>query len=293
MLKKSHYTNKYLPYLLVGPQLLITLVFFFWPAGEAVYQAFLLSDPFGAFTKFVWFENFQVLFATPEYRESFSRTFVFSISTALLSLVSGLFLATLVNRITRFKFATRSVFIWPYAVAPAMAGVLCLFIFHSSYGAVGHLMSELFGWNPTLNGTHAMILVIVAAAWKQIAYNFVFFLGGLQAVPKSLIEAACIDGAGPFTRFFRIVLPLLSPTLFFLLVMNFIYAFFDTFGIIHTTTHGGPGGATNILVYKVYSDGFIGLDLGSSAAQSVILMIFALLLTFVQFRYIEKKVQYG
>ncbi len=295
MLKKSHYKNPILPYLLVLPQILITILFFFWPAGEALVQAFFVSDAFGNSQVFVWFENFQILFEDSTYYESFLKTFVFSLGTAILSLSTGLVLAVLANRIKRFKTFVRTLFIWPYAIAPAMAGVLWLFLFHPSYGVIGYFLNSVFklGWNPTLNGNHALILVIIAASWKQVSYNFVFFLSGLQSVPHSIIEAASIDGAGPVRRFFKIVLPLITPTIFFLVVMNLVYAFFDTFGIIHTTTEGGPGGATNILVYKVYSDGFIGLDLGSSAAQSVILMILTLVFTFIQFKYVEKKVNYN
>jgi sn-glycerol 3-phosphate transport system permease protein len=295
MLKRSYFKNPILPYLLILPQILITIVFFFYPAGKALIQAFLISDPFGGHSEFVWFENFQAIFETAEYWESMVTTLIFSFATALLALSAGLLLAVLVNRIIRFKSYARTLLIWPYAIAPAMAGVLWLFMFHPSYGVIGYFMKETLNWdwNPILNGNHAMLLVIVAAAWKQVSYNFVFFLGGLQSIPKSVIEAATIDGAGPIRRFWVITFPLLTPTIFFLVVMNLVYAFFDTFGVIHTTTEGGPGGATNILVYKVYSDGFVGLDLGSSAAQSVVLMAITLFLTFIQFRYIEKKVQYA
>jgi sn-glycerol 3-phosphate transport system permease protein len=218
----------------------------------------------------------------------------FSALTALLSLSAGLLLAVLANRLKSFKAAVQTLLIWPYAVAPAMAGMLWLFLFHPSYGMIGYFLNEVMkmGWNPILNNQHALLLVIVASAWKQVSYNFIFFLSGLQSIPQSLIEAAAIDGASPTTRFWKIVFPLLSPTLFFLLVINLVYAIFDTFGVIHTTTQGGPGGSTNILVYKVYADGFVGLDLGSSAAQSVILMILTIVFTIIQFRYVEKKVQY-
>lgn len=296
MLKRSHYNNPVLPYLLILPQIFVTMIFFFWPAGEAVYQAFHLSDPFGGSVTFVWFENFVELFTSAEYLAAFGTTLVFSVSTALLSMSVGLFAAVLTNRLTKkWKTLSSTLMIWPYAIAPAMAGILWLFIFHPNFGAVGHFITQRLGmgWNPVLNGSHAMLMVVIAAAWKQVSYNFVFFLGGLQSVPKSVIEAASIDGASPFKRFWLIVFPLLSPTIFFLMVMNVVYAFFETFGVIHTTTEGGPGGSTSILVYKVYTDGFVGQDLGASSAQSVVLMIITIALVVFQFRYIEKKVQYG
>ena len=295
MNKKSIFHNPILPYLLIFPQIFIVTVFFFWPAGEALIQAFLMSDPFGKKSSFVWFENFQMLSEQSEYLQVFYQTIFFSSFVTILSLTAGLFLAVLANRVQKFQFLFRSLLIWPYAIAPAMAGILWLFILHPSYGLLGNFLETTLHihWNPVNNGNHAMALVILAAAWKQISYNFVFFLSGLQSVPKSLLEAASIDGASIYRRFFQIVLPMISPTCFFLIVMNFIYAFFDSFGIIHTTTQGGPGGATNILVYKVYKDGFVGLDLGGSAAQSVILMIITLLLTYLQFRFVEKKVHYS
>ncbi len=256
-------------------------------------QAFLVSDAFGQKARFVWFENFAAVFSDSEYKFVFLRTVFFSISVTLLSLGAGLLLAVLANRILKFRTLFGTLLIWPYAVAPATAGVLWLFLFHPSFGTVGVHLKELMDWNPTLNGAHAMLLIVVAASWKQISYNFVFCLGALQSVPRSLIEAACIDGAAPVQRFRIVTLPTLSPTLFFLFVMNFVYAFFETFGVIHATAEGGPGGATNTLVYKVYSDGFVGLDLGGSAAQSVVLMVITIGLTFVQFKFAEKKVRYG
>ncbi|HEY8279709.1 MAG TPA: sn-glycerol-3-phosphate ABC transporter permease UgpA [Bdellovibrionota bacterium] len=293
MIKRAHFRNPVLPYLLIFPQILVTVVFFFWPAGAALMQAFLISDAFGQKSRFVWFENFATVFSVPEYKVIFLRTLWFSLLVTLLSMGAGLLLAVLANRAFKLRKFFSTMIIWPYAVAPAIAGILWMFLFHPSYGAIGRHLHEAFDWNPTLNATHAMVLVVVASSWKQISYNFVFFLGALQSVPRSLIEAACIDGAGPARRFFVITLPLLSPTLFFLLVMNFVYAFFETFGVIHSTTEGGPGGATSTLVYKVYSDGFVGLDLGGSAAQSVVLMVITIALTFVQFRYAEKRVHYS
>ncbi len=293
MLKRSHFRNPILPYLLILPQMFITVVFFFWPAGAALMQAFLVSDAFGQKSRFVWFENFAAVFAAPEYKYIFLRTLWFTGLVTALSMGGGLLLATVANRVFRFRALFRTLIIWPYAVAPAIAGILWMFLFHPSFGVLGRPLHDAIDWNPTLNASHALALVVVASAWKQISYNFVFFLGALQSVPRSLIEAACIDGAGPFRRFLVVSLPILSPTIFFLLVMNFVYAFFETFGVIHATTEGGPGGATSTLVYKVYSDGFVGLDLGGSAAQSVVLMAITIALTFVQFRFAEKRVHYS
>ena len=293
MEKRVTFKNPWLPYLLVAPQLAVTAVFFLWPASQALFQSMLIEDPFGLSSEFVWFENFDELFADPLYLRSMGITAVFSVSTAALSLSSALLLAVMADRVIKGAAFYKSALLWPYAVAPAVAGVLWLFMFSPANGIIAEALRSLgYEWNHVLNGGEAMILVVIAASWKQIAYNFLFFLAGLQSIPKSLIEAAAIDGAGPGKRFWTIVFPLLTPTSFFLLVVNVVYAFFDTFGIIHAVTSGGPAGATNILVYKVYADGFIGLDLGGSAAQSVILMIIVGALTVVQFRYLERKVQY-
>ena len=257
-------------------------------------QSVLLSDPFGQHSKFVWFDNFITLFTDPLYLTSIVRTLLFSIAVAATSISLGLFIATMANRALKAKALIRTMLVWPYAVAPAISGILWLFLLHPSYGVVAIAIKRWFGidWNPVLRGGDAMAMVIMASAWKQISYNFVFFVAGMQAIPKSLIEAAAIDGAGPFRRFWTITVPLLSPTLFFVTVMNIIYSFFETFGVIHTMTQGGPGGATNILVYKVYQDGFIGLNLGASASQSVVLMSLIILITALQFKYVERKVQY-
>lgn len=294
MLKRVHFRHPYLPYLLVAPQLAITLVFFIWPAGQALWQSMLIEDAFGLGTEFVWFENFTALLGDPQYLNSLKVTAVFTVSVTALGLASGLFLATMADRVVRFAGSYRTLLITPYAVAPAVAGVLWLFMFNPTVGILAYLMHG-FGidWNPLVNGTDAMIMVIIAAAWKQVSYNFVFFLAGLQSIPRSLIEAAAIDGAGPFRRFWTVIFPLLSPTTFFLMVINLVYAFFETFAVIHATTSGGPANATNILVYKVYRDGFVGLDLGSSAAQSVVLMVIVIALTVIQFRYVERRVEYG
>ncbi len=294
MIKRSAFKSKYLPYLLILPQVVITLTFFYWPALQGLIQSFLLSDPFGQSSKFVWFYNYLEIFRDPLYLKSVVTTVIFSIAVATVSVTLGLFIATMANRALRATALVRTLLIWPYAVAPAISGILWLFLLHPSYGIVALGINTWLGgnWNPVLDGTDAMVMITMAAAWKQISYNFVFFMAGLQAIPKSLIEAAAIDGASPFKRFWAITFPLLSPTFFFLSVMNIIYSFFETFGVIHTVTQGGPGGSTNILVYKVYQDGFVGLNLGSSSAQSVVLMSLIILITVLQFKYVEKKVQY-
>lgn len=291
--KRMTFRHLWLPYLLLAPQVVITLVFFVWPATQALWQSMLRQDPFGLRTTFVWFRNFERLFADPNYLASMKVTAVFSISTALLSMSLALLFAVMVNRMIRSRDGYTTFLVWPYAVAPAVAGVLWWFIFNPSVGILPYVLRG-FGidWNHRLNGDHAMILVVFAAAWKQVSYNFLFFLAGLQSIPQSLIEAAAIDGAGRFKRFWTIVFPLLSPTTFFLLVVNIVYAMFDTFGVIHATTEGGPFRATNTLVYMVFRDGFVGNNLGSSAAQSVILMAIVIVLTVIQFRWIERRVNY-
>ncbi len=293
MIKRVHFSASFLPYMLVLPQVLITLVFFIWPASQAVFQSFLQEDPFGLKTEFVFLENYHALFQDPDYRASFFRTMVFSFFTTLLSMGSALILAARVDRVIKFRTVYRTFLIWPYAVAPVVAGALWMFMFDPTLGIVAYFLQFAgVDWNHRMNGNHAMMLIILAASWKQISYNFLFFIAGMQAIPRSLIEAAAMDGAGPFRRFWTIVFPLLSPTTFFLLVVNMVYAFFDTFGIVHAVTKGGPSQATQILVYKVYNDGFIGLDLGGSAAQSVILMAIVIGFTVIQFKYIERRVIY-
>ena len=293
MEKRVVFRSWWLPYLLVAPQLVITVVFFFLPAGQAIWQSLLNQDPFGISVEFVGLDNFVQLFNDEHYLSSFRVTAVFSVLVAGLGLAISLVLAVFADRALRGAGLYKTLLIWPYAVAHAVAAVLWLFLFTPTLGIVARWITALgFAWNPLLNGTDAMILVVVAAVWNQISYNFLFFLAGLQSIPKSLIEAAAIDGAGPGRRFATIVFPLLSPTTFFLLVVNVVYAFFQTFAIIDAATSGGPGNATEILVYKVYKDGFKALDLGSSAAQSVILMLIVIGLTVVQFRYIERKVNY-
>ena len=288
------FSNKLLPYLLVAPQLAITLVFFYWPASQAIYQSVLREDPFGLRSRFVGLANFQRLFEDPNYINSFWVTAIFSISTAVIAMIVALLLAVMADRIIKARGFYRTLMIWPYAVAPAIAGMLWLFMFNPTMGSFAYMLRATgYNWDPLLKGDQAMVLVIAAAAWKQISYNFLFFIAGLQAIPKSLIEAAAIDGAGENRRFWTIQFPLIAPTTFFLLVINTVYAFFDTFGIIHAVTGGGPGKATETLVYKVYNDGFVNLMFGSSAAQSVILMIIVIALTAVQFRFVERKVHYG
>lgn len=287
------FDSRRLPWLLVLPQLLITLVFFIWPAAQAIWQSFLMEDAFGLSTEFVGLENYQLLFTDPGYYKTLWTTVVFSAGVTALSMGLSLTLAVMADQVVRGAQVYKTLLIWPYAVAPAIAGVLWLFMFHPTVGVLAYLLDQLgYEWNHFLNGDQAMLLVIIASAWKQISYNFLFFLAGLQAIPRSLHEAAAIDGAGPLRRFITITFPLLSPTTFFLLVINVVYAFFETFGVIHAVTQGGPGDATRTLVYNVYDDGFVGLDLGGSAAQSVVLMLLVGALTVVQFRYVERRVQY-
>jgi len=291
--KRVVFRSTWLPWLLLAPQAMVIGVFFFWPAAQALLQSIQQQDAFGTSTEWVGLENFRNLFGDPSYLASFKTTAVFSLLVASLGLVISLLLAVFADRVIKGALGYRTLLIWPYAVAPAVAGVLWLFMFAPSIGVVSYALRKAgVEWNHLLNGNHAMTLIVMAAVWKQISYNFLFFLAGLQSIPKSLIEAAAIDGAGPWRRFWTIVFPLLSPVAFFLLVINIVYAFFDTFGIIDAATEGGPGQDTKILVYKVYYDGFKALDLGGSAAQSVVLMSIVIMLTVVQFRFVEKRVNY-
>jgi sn-glycerol 3-phosphate transport system permease protein len=293
MEKRVRFKSAWLPWLLIAPQMVVVLVFFFWPAGQALYQSLLTQDPFGLSTEFVGLENFERLVSDSTYLDSFKTTAVFSLLVAVIGLAIALLLAVMANRVLRGSGMYKTLLIWPYAVAPVVAGVLWLFMFASPMGVIAYYLRAVgIEWNHLLNSNHAMTLIVAAAVWKQISYNFLFFLAGLQSIPKSLIEAAAIDGASPWRRFWSIVFPLLSPTTFFLLVINIVYAFFDTFGIIDATTQGGPGKDTSILVYKVYYDGFKALDMGGSAAQSVVLMVIVISLTVIQFRFVEKKVNY-
>ena len=293
MEKRVVFQHRWLPDLLVAPQLAITLIFFFLPAGQAIYQSVLMQDPFGLSTEFVGLQNFETLLSDPNYVSSFKITMVFSALVAFLGLAISLLLAVCADRVLRGASAYKTFLIVPYAVAPAVAGVLWMFIFNPTLGVLSYVM-RMFGidWNYLVDADQALTLLVIAAVWKQVSYNFIFFLAGLQAIPKSLLEAAAMDGAGPFRRFWTVVFPLLSPTTFFLLVMNIVYAFFDTFAIVDATTMGGPGQDTNILVYKVFVDGFRNMDFGGSAAQSVILMVMVIILTVIQFRFIERRVNY-
>jgi sn-glycerol 3-phosphate transport system permease protein len=293
MEKRVLFRSKWLPYALVAPQIAVTIIFFFWPAAQAVYYSFIQQDPFGLSTKWVWFQNYVTLFTDSHYLASFKITAIFSVSVAVSGILISLLLATMADRVVRGAVGYKTLLIWPYAVAPAIAGILWAFLFAPSIGIITYALRRMgIDWNWIVNGDQAMLLIVIASTWKQISYNFLFFLAGLQSIPRSLIEAAAIDGATPLRRFWTIVFPLLSPTTFYLLVINIVYAFFGTFGVIDATTQGGPAGTTQILVYKVYHDGVKAADLGGSAAQSVVLMIIVIALTVVQFRFVERKVQY-
>ena len=293
MENRAIFSGRTLAYLLVLPQLAISLIFFYWPAAQALWQSFLVQDAFGLSTEFVWFENYVTLLQTPAYYHAIGVTFAFSGLVVFFSMALGLLLAVMANQNIKGVQIYRTFLIIPYAVAPAVASAVFIFMFQPGLGMVARMLQRNgIDWNPVLNGTHAMILVVIVAVWNQISYNFLFFLAGLQSIPKSVIEAAAIDGARPMRRFWTIVFPLLSPTTFFLVVVNIVYAFFDTFGIIDAMTGGGPAKATETLVYKVYLDGLLGGNLGSSAAQSVMLMIIVIGLTAIQFRYVERKVTY-
>jgi sn-glycerol 3-phosphate transport system permease protein len=293
MEKRVIFKGWWLPALLVAPQLIISFLFFFYPSGQAIWNSLFLPDPFGLKTEYVGLDNFRFLLSDPYYLASFKTTIFFSTAVSIASMGIGLYLAALADRLIKGAGVYQTLLIWPYAIAPAIAGVLWLFLFNGNIGLISYYLQGIgYDWNHTLDGDQAMFLVILASSWGRISYNFLFFLAGLQAIPKSIIEAAAIDGASFWRRFLTIVIPLLSPITFFLLVVNIVYAFFDTFGIVHTITSGGPEQDTNILVYKVFSDGFVSQDLGSSAAQSVILLVLVGILTIIQFKYIEKKVHY-
>ncbi len=293
MEKRVFFKGWMLPAMLVAPQLIISFIFFFYPSGQAIWNSLFLPDPFGLKTEFVGLDNFRFLLSDPYYLASFKTTIFFSTAVSVSSMALGLYLAALADRLIKGAGVYQTLLIWPYAIAPAIAGVLWLFMFNGNIGLASYYLKALgYEWNHTLKGDQAMFLVILASSWGRISYNFLFFLAGLQAIPKSIIEAAAIDGASFWKRFGTIVIPLLSPITFFLLVVNIVYAFFDTFGVIHTITSGGPEQSTTILVYKVFSDGFVSQDLGSSAAQSVILLVLVGILTVIQFKYIERKVHY-
>ncbi|MFZ5750046.1 MAG: sn-glycerol-3-phosphate ABC transporter permease UgpA [Pseudomonadota bacterium] len=292
-MKRTIFRHQLLPWLLLAPQLAITLVFFLWPAGQAVWQSFQREDAFGLKTEFVGLANYTALFHDPGYLNSLKVTVVFALATVILSMGFALVLALAVDRMIRSTRVYTTLLVWPYAVAPAVAGILWWFLFNPTLGVLPYVLRAFgYRWNHGLSGGDAMVLIVIAASWKQFSYNFLFFVAGLQSIPASMREAAAIDGAGPVKRFWTITLPLLSPTTFFLMVVNLVYAMFDTFAVIHATTQGGPNQTTNVLVYKVFNDGFIGLNLGSSGAQSVILMGIVIVLTVIQFRYVERKVEY-
>ena len=293
MEKRVFFKGWMLPAMLVAPQLIISFIFFFYPSGQAIWNSLFLPDPFGLKTEFVGLDNFRFLLSDPYYLASFKTTIFFSTAVSVSSMAIGLYLAALADRLIKGAGVYQTLLIWPYAIPPAIAGVLWLFMFNGNIGLASYYLKALgYEWNHNLKGDQAMFLVILASSWGRISYNFLFFLAGLQAIPKSIIEAAAIDGASFWKRFGTIVIPLLSPITFFLLVVNIVYAFFDTFGVIHTITSGGPEQSTTILVYKVFSDGFVSQDLGSSAAQSVILLVLVGILTVIQFKYIERKVHY-
>ncbi|KAA1054344.1 sn-glycerol-3-phosphate ABC transporter permease UgpA [Azospirillum argentinense] len=294
MQRRVIFDNRALPYLLLAPQVAVTLIFFIWPAAQALWQSVHLQDAFGLRSQFVRLENFEAVLSDPNYLETVKTTIVFSASVTVLSLASALGLAVMADSKIRAASAYKTLLIWPYALAPAVAAVLWMFIFNPDIGILGRALNNLgYAWDYRLNDGQALTMVILAASWKQVSYNFIFFLAGLQAIPRSVLEAASIDGAGAVRRFWTITFPLLSPTTFFLLVVNIVYAFFETFGTIHALTHGGPGKATETLIFRVYQDGVVNHDLGGSSAQSVILMVIVIALTAIQFRFVERKVHYS
>jgi len=293
MQRRVVFDNRLLPYALLAPQLLVTLVFFFWPAGQTVYQALIRQDPFGLTTRFVWFANLSDVLSDPLYRASVWTTLIFSVMVIAIAMSTGLLFAVMADKKIRGAGLYKTMLMWPYAVAPAVAAALWVFIFHPVVGILGRALNHHgLSWDYALHGWQAMALIIVAASWKQVSYNFIFFLAGLQSIPKSVMEAAAVDGAGAAPGFWKIVFPLLSPTTFFLLIVNVIYAFFDTFGVVHALTRGGPAQATQTLIYKVYTDGVVNLNLGGSSAQSLILLLVVITLTALQFRFVERGVQY-
>lgn len=292
-LSRPVFRNRLLPYLLVLPQLLITAIFFVWPAGEALWYSLQNLDPFGISSTFVGLDNFKRLFSDSLYLDTFWTTIKFSGMVAFFGMVSSLLLAALVDYVVRLRKLYQMLLLLPYAVAPVIAAVLWMFLFSPGLGLLSYLLNHMgYNWNFAQNSGQAMFLVVLASVWQQMSYNFLFFFAALQSIPKSLVEAAAIDGAGPVRRFFTISLPLITPVSFFLLVVNLIYAFFDTFPVIDAATGGGPVQATTTLIYKIYREGFTGLDLSSSAAQSVVLMLLVIGLTVIQFRFVERKVQY-
>jgi sn-glycerol 3-phosphate transport system permease protein len=293
-MKRTVFRNRWLPYALVAPQLAVTIAFFFWPAFDSLRLSLYRASPFGDRLIFIGLGNFERLLADPAYFRSVATSFVFSALVTVLGLAVALLLAALANAKIRGLAIYRTLLLWPYGIAPAIAGVIWLFVFHPSFGVLPYLLSFVtaYQFNWFLKGWVALVLIVVAAIWKQFGYNLAFYLAGLQAIPSSVLEAASVDGAGPIRRFFAITFPLLSPVTFFLFTLNMTFSFFETFGLVHAVTQGGPGDATSILVFRAWKDGFEGLQLGYSAAQSVILMLLVIALTAAQFRFAEKKVTY-
>lgn len=292
-ISKTVFRNSVLPYLFLLPQLTITMFFFIWPAAQALWLSVHSADPFGVSQQFVGWENFIALFQDDYYLASFSTTFFFSFLVTAFGLILALMLAALVDNIVRMSRFYQLLLLLPYAVAPVIAGVIWMFLFSPGIGVISMLLGKLgYAWNYAQQSGQALFLVVLASVWQQISYNFLFFFAALQSIPRSLVEAAAIDGAGPIRRFWQLSLPLITPVSFFLLVINLVYAFFDTFPVIDAVTQGGPVQATTTLIYKIYREGFTGLDLGASAAQSTILMVIVIILTVIQFRFIERKVRY-
>jgi sn-glycerol 3-phosphate transport system permease protein len=293
-MKRTVFRNRWLPYALVAPQLAVTIAFFFWPAFDSLRLSLYRASPFGDRLIFIGLGNFQRLLADPAYFRSVATSFVYSALVTFVGLAVALLLASLANAKIRGLAIYRALLLWPYGIAPAVAGVIWMFVFHPSFGVLPYLLSFVtaYQFNWFLKGWVALVLIVVAAIWKQFGYNLAFYLAGLQAIPGSVLEAASVDGAGPIRRFFAITFPLLSPVTFFLFTLNMTFSFFDTFGLVHAVTQGGPGDATSILVFRAWKDGFEGLQLGYSAAQSVILMLLVVALTAAQFRFAEKKVTY-
>lgn len=286
--------QRFYAWLFIVPQLVITLVFFIWPACNALLQSFFYTDAFGLHKKFAGLLNFTDLFFDPSYAKAIGVTFIIAVSVTACTMVLGLLMAVLVSHRGCSQRIYKSLLIWPYAVAPAVAAILWRFLCHPTLGWLTQVLHAIgIHFDYVNHVSQALLVVILTASWQQFSYNFLFYFAALKAIPSSLIDAAIIDGASSRQRFWQIIFPLLSPTTFFLLIMNLMYGFFDTFGIIQVMTHGGPGNSTTNLIYKVYRDGFEGMDLGSSSAQSVLLMVIVVIVSLIQFKYLERKVHYA
>jgi len=292
-MKRVQFKSKFTPFLFVAPQLAIVLVFLYWPILQTFSDAFTVQDAFGFSKTFVWFDNFAFVITDPAYIRSLKFTLFYIFVITLVTGSIGLLLAVQANSVIHGKSAYKTLLIWPYAIAPAVVGVSANYFFSERLGLLYGFFNDLWGFNWMENVSDAYIYVIFAGCWKQISANFIFFLAGLQNIEKSVIEASSIDCKSSFRRFWTVTFPLLMPTTFFLIIINITYAFFETLGIIDTTTIGAPSGETKTLVYKAYIDGFKGLDLGSAGAQSLIMMIIVLVITIFQFRFIEGKVHYN